>query len=328
MKKSPSIEILFEKDELGNISQNSLLRQDILAYYLKVMFPKKTSTFTFYELIEWIIDYNQEISNDYKDLSTRNIPKRNRISDRWNRIKNRIQELKSLELLKEIGTTKTSKGGTTSIYEFTDFGIIVALVIQLDGIDDDVNKNKTIEQIYHLICHSFSTSQSSSDRYSLSVFQQLWEKKFFVPYLVAFARSLGIQQPIFSKNIQFQIPADKDFAIIKNKAFNQLDENQKKLFLYTLKMVTETSFFKSSQNLKGFEDVSFRARGSAEQLAVEGYCPKCSLYFALIIRTIDYFNIPGHYQRTVYTCPKCKAPDSLSIPVYRGLEHFMPADFQ
>jgi hypothetical protein len=328
VKKSPSIDVIFEKDESGNLSLNSILRQDILAYYSEVIIPKNKSSFTFYELIEWIIDYNDEISNDYKHLSTRNVPKRNRISDRWDRVKNRIEELKSLGLIKEIGTAKTSKGGTTSIYQFTDAGVMVILLIQLDGIDDEDNRNKTIEQIYHLICNSFSTNQSSSDRYTLSVIQQLWEKKFFVSYLVALARSIGIQQPVFSKNIQFQIPTDKDFATIKNKALTQLDENQKKFILYALKIVTEGSFFKNSQNQKGYEDASFRARGSAEQLAVEGYCGKCNLYFPLIIRTVDYFNIPGHHKSTVLTCVKCKSPDSMSIPIYRGLKDFLPADFQ
>jgi hypothetical protein len=324
VKKTPSIHILFEKDESDNFSMNSLLRQDILAYYLKVMIPKKALTFTFYELMEWIIDYNQEISNDYKNLSTRNVPKRNRIPDRWDRVKNKFEELKSLELIKEIGTTKTSRGGITSTYQYTDLGIIVALVIQLHG---NNNKNKTIEEIYHLICHSFSTNQSSSDIYSLSIFQQLWEKKFFVSYLVAFARSIGIENPLFAKNIQFKNPTNEDLVTLKNSALNELEENQKKLFLYNFKMVTESTFCNNSKNLKGFEDAAFRARGSAEQLAVEGYCAKCNLYFPLIIRTIDYFNIPARHNTIVQPCPKCKTPESMSIPIYRQ-ERFLPADFQ
>jgi hypothetical protein len=326
VKKTPSIDIIFEKNESSNLTLNSLLRQDILAYYLEVIIPKSKTTFTFYELIEWIIDYNDEISNDYKDLSTRNIPKRNRISDRWDRVKNKFQELKSLELIKEKGTEKTSKGGTTSTYQFTDIGALVALVIQLEAMENEDAKNKTIELIYHLICCSLSTHQSISNKYFLSVFRQLWENKLFVSYLVAFARSIGIEQPLFTKNIQFQIPTDKAYQTIKRNALNQLDENQKKLFLYSFKIVMESSFLKNSQNPKGFEDVSFRARGSAEQLAVEGYCEKCNLYVPLIIRTIDYFNIPGHHNSTVQTCPKCKIPESMSIHVYReGL--LLPADF-
>ena len=121
---------------------------------------------------------------------------------------------------------------------------------------------------------------------------------------------------------------DEDFTSIKKWAFNQLGENDKKVFLYSFKIVVESKFCNSSENPKGLEDAAFRCRGNVNGLAVEAFCKNCNLYFPLIISTLEYFFLPSDTSHMLITCLRCKMPNSMVIPRYHGRENPLLADFQ
>jgi hypothetical protein len=298
--------IIGEKDSAGNITTNSLLRQDILRYNSEVLNSEKKA-FAFSELMEWIVDHNKEIINYYGDLSTRNTTKRNRVASRWDRVKKRLDELMFLKLVREAGNKKTSRGNISPAYEFTDLGHMVSLVITYDNLKDEISKKKRIEHIYQLVCSYLSSNQSSSDKYSLSIFKQFWENNFFVTYLEAFAKSLGLDTAMFGQ-IDIASAKEADFEKMKHQALKQLSEDEKKLFLYGYKIIVESMFYRNARNLKGYEDIAFKCRGTANQLAVEGYCDNCKLCFHLAIITLNYFYIPSYHSTTTITCIKCEVP--------------------
>lgn len=312
--------MIFEYDKSGNLIKNCLLRQDILRYCL-VKKPGEDNRFVFSELVVWLIEHNQEISNYYKDLSTRNTPKRNIIANRWDRIKKKFEELKMLELVREVDSKRTSKGVISPVYEYTEFGQLVSLVIDLSRLEIDSARRHLIEKIYNLLCSIFSTNQSVSEKYNLHVFEKLWDNKLFVQYLQAFARQLGCKRLISDEIDDSYNATWRDFLKIKEEAFNALLEEERRIFLYSQKIIIESIFYRSSHDLKGFEEIAFACRGSPWRLAVEGSCQSCRLIWPLEIKTLDYFYTPAYASYTATTCPKCKIPNAITIAVHRGHEN-------
>jgi len=327
VKKTPSIDIIFEKDKSGKLTLNALLRQDILRYFPDVLKKTENSEFTFSDLVVWLLKHNEEFFNYYQNPSTRNIPIRNRISHRWDRVKKRFEELTSLELISEVGNKKTRTGIITSVYVFTDFGQVVSLVVYLAGLEAGPNKNNIIEDTYNLLRSIYLKNKSSLDRYSLSIFEQLWKKRLFVLYLESISLTLGSDATIFDKLNPIPRVHDEDFIQIKKEALKQLAGNEKKAFLNSFKTVVEAKFCNSSLNFRGFEEVLSRCTGNAEELAVEGFCQNCKLYFPLVITTIDYFCLPSHADHMLITCQRCKVPYSMSIRKYHGRDNPLLTDF-
>ena len=110
----------------------------------------------------------------------------------------------------------------------------------------------------------------------MSIGSKFRKNNFFIPYLEAFATSLGIDKPMFGKT---DTPPFKEkvFATMKQQAFNQLSDVEKKLFLYGYKIIVESTFYKNLRSIRGYEEIAFRCRGTAYQLAVEGFCQNCKI---------------------------------------------------
>jgi hypothetical protein len=325
-EKSPTMSRFFEKNKSGKFTPNSLLRYNILQYYTDVLKPNRESTFLFSELIKWIIKRNDEISNYYKGPSTRNIPIRNRISNNWERIKKRFEELKYLRLIIESDTKKSLKGKSVQLYEYTTSGRLASLILYLISLEEGEQKNRTVLEIY-LVMRSFFSNQSALSKFGLSILEQLWKKKFFPFYLEVMAISFGSDKRIFDDSILGW--SYLDITEMKKTAFSQLTEKEKKVLLYFIKTTVENIFYTNSEYNKDFEETAFSCRGKEKRIAVEGFCTNCKLTFSNIIKTLDYFSAPAITGAKISgPCPKCNMPNSMQIPIYRSPGNLLLADFQ
>jgi len=109
-----------------------LLCQDILLYCINGKYKEDDNeSFRLWNLTKWLLEVNLEFIDYFKDLSTRNITKRNRVEDRLPRIKRNVKELANIGLIIQVGTAKETKGtGIVDIFQFTEVGRMMALVVE------------------------------------------------------------------------------------------------------------------------------------------------------------------------------------------------------
>ena len=304
-----------------------MLRHDILRYYVEVLKPNKRSTFLFSELVKWIITRNDEISNYYRGLSTRNIPIRNKISNNWDRIKKRFEELKYLRLIVESDIHKSFKGKSVQLYEYTTAGQLASLILHLMALEEGEQKSRTVLQTY-LVMRSFFSNQSALSKFGLSILEQLWKNGFFPFYIEVMAINFGLDKPIFNDN-SMRGWSYLDLTEMKKTAFTQLTEKEKKFILYFVKTTVENIFYTSSEFDKDFEEIAFSCRGKEYKIAVLGFCTICKLTFSQVIKTLDYFEAPAVTGAKINgPCPKCKTPNSMQIPIYHSSANLLLPDFR
>jgi hypothetical protein len=124
--------IIFKKNKEGSYTKNAKLCQNILQYCMNGKYKEDDNeSFRLWNLTKWLLEVNPEFINYFKELSTRNITKANRIEDRLPRIKRNVEELINLGLIVQIGTAKESKGtGIVNIFQFTEVGHMMAWVVE------------------------------------------------------------------------------------------------------------------------------------------------------------------------------------------------------
>jgi hypothetical protein len=120
---------IIEKDTDGNYTKNALLYQDILRYLICEKKDQANSgtgaSFTHREVSHWLLKNNQEFINLYKD-SAGNTPTKNKVENTQQRVKDRLGDLVSLDLI-QVSSTKQSKGnGSTFLYNGVYYGYMIA----------------------------------------------------------------------------------------------------------------------------------------------------------------------------------------------------------
>jgi hypothetical protein len=132
MEKVPYINSIFEGKE-----KHTLLLQDLLRYSLVIneLPLKQSNRFKLQEILNWIVRNNKEIRDYYNyNYKRRHTPYNTRVRNYREVIEPRFQILLQLNLIREAGTEKAEKlNMQVPVYEYTTYGIILALLIK--GLD-------------------------------------------------------------------------------------------------------------------------------------------------------------------------------------------------
>ena len=139
--KKTTLGIIFEKSN-NNFTKAALLYQDILRFSLLETENDKNQSFKSNELAKWLIKNNIEFRNFYSDYKHRNTPIKNRLHNHENRIKNKIDDLISMNLIHIKGRVLASKvDHQIEIYEITKEGKFLALLIKMMNIENTTSNN-------------------------------------------------------------------------------------------------------------------------------------------------------------------------------------------
>ena len=93
----------------------------------------------------WLLDNNKEFLNRYKTSKNKEQP----IENIQKRVKRKLNNLEKLGLIQNIGTRKQRKGsGSVTVYKYTDFGHLLAWIIQSF---DPAMSEEANAQIYRII---------------------------------------------------------------------------------------------------------------------------------------------------------------------------------
>jgi len=245
MTKTLGIHLIFAKDSSGNYTKDALLYQDILGYSIRGLETLDSNSeypFKLWQLTEWLISNNHEISDDYKKSADSHKTTSNKIESRIGRVKRHVDILQYLGLIGEYSITKESKGdGLTTLYSITEFGLIVALLILTRYAS---KKEKAIKFLYETLCKNFENS-GSLGAYCLSFTKKMYEENLFDNYVRTMLETAEENNSIMDINgffansllLELNDNDSKKFLQIKNEAFDSLSPEMRNRFMDFTKLV-------------------------------------------------------------------------------------------
>lgn len=318
--------IIFKKNKDGSYTRNALLYQDILKYCINGKYKENDDkSFRLWKLTKWLLEANTEFINYFKELSTRNYTVANRIENRLPRIKSKVEDLVNLGLIAEIGPAKESKGtGTTTIYEFTIVGKIVAWIIESMNIH---KRQYAIDELYNLFQNNFKGNPSSTDTFNSIFYQKCKEYGLFENFIDRYRELLESETLIINTASFFQrlliVPkpstnSKMDLWTLWYDSVSQLDPRTKYLLFHHIKLEIEKRAEGECHAFREFEKVRFETRKNPSFVALEGYCKNCSFYTPAALKLNEYIEqvLNGYHTGVILVaCPNCNNNDSLEFPI-------------
>jgi hypothetical protein len=268
--------IIFKKNKDGSYTYSSLLYQDILKYCIDGKYKENNNkSFRLWNLTKCLLEVNTEFINHFKDPSTRNYTIANRIEDRLDRIKGKVEDLVNLGLIVQIGRTKEAKGnGTVPIFEFTIVGHVIAWVIESMNID---KREYAINQLYNLFHANFKNNPSSTDVFNSIYYRKCKEHGLFGHFVDRYRELLESDTPIMNRQGFFQhllilpgynIDSDVDFWELWNDSIMQLDTDTRRHFAHHIKLDFERKAEDECHAFESFERLRFKTRDNPESVVV------------------------------------------------------------
>ncbi len=324
MTKPLGIHLIFAKETNGNYTKDALLYQDILRYSVRDLEPVDNSDYLFriWELTKWLLSENEEMSNYYKKSADSHMTMSNKIENRIIRVKKFVDMLGYLGLLGEHGQVKERKGeGMTTLYSFTEFGLIVALLILMTKAS---KKQKAIELLYRTLRKNFQNSGSIGE-FCLSFTKKMYEGKLLEKYLSTMLATAERNNSIIDINdffansllLELNEVESKRFLRMKGEAFNGLSPEMKKRFMHLKKLEIEERMYKKLNNFENFEKTRFEIRNDYEKIVIEGFCQNCNLYHVMKLSLVEYLSKVNYREYETRKCPICEKENSIKIPSIR-----------
>lgn len=302
-KKSPCIYHLraiglysiLKKDEEGNYTKNALLYQDIFRYLICEKKDQANSgtgaSFTHRDAANWLLRNNLEFINLYKGFDDRT-PDDSKVANTQQRVKDRLGDLVSLDLL-QVSTIKQKKGnGTTFLYNGTYYGYLIAWVMEsfVPAKRDNANN-----EIYNIFEGILKRTTYSSAVYKLLLHKKFKEAGVFGTFVVNLMRerldtTTGMKE-LLSSLTTYENP-DKEngdlFLELSNEAMDDLNLNEMKHILHHLKLEIEEKMLSQAKNPSIYEQAQYKFRDKPDLVTVEGVCKNCQHTFAFAMSTVEY----------------------------------------
>jgi hypothetical protein len=295
---------------------------------------------------KWLLENNAELRNFYSDYKRRNTPIKNRLHNHENRIKHKIDDLISMNLIYLKGRVLASKvDHQVQIYEITMEGKFLALLIKSMNIENTYNtksnyrsKSEGNESIFldNQLYEILNSLLLNNDSYFI-IFYRNYLKKFYDKQLFyKFKRYLynlcyenkeiqNINDLLKSTIVYDLLPQDlndrRTFYDIWKETLKELDPESKQIILYNLKIYLESCFRKSSNIIRSYEKSHFDNRINYENIVVSGNCEKCLSYNIKSYSIMDYkYEISYNSDENDnirFDCIYCHSSKSCIIPRFQ-----------
>ena len=335
ISKLPYISEIFQSDENGFYT-DALMYQDILR------FSDDKTCFTRTEVDNWLLRHNQELINDYKDLSTRNIPYSTRRANKKDRLDRIFNNLLDMKVIVHSGTTTAKKLKKMDIetYSINKSGKLILEIIKNMSLKNELfaaQKNDQSEELEnnHLMIYDLITSifvVSEDIPYRSTVFKEflinLQNKKLFskfVDYVILIVRlnhyitSISHLVHVVLDLMLNRAPERNLFIDLFYESASSLGPEGKEIFLYDRKLEIEENF---KNNIKGYsreyEKRCFDKRADYNNILLEGECNKCKRFSVIELSHDGYKNLNqdafGNMQK--FDCEHCQSKESCSLPTF------------
>jgi hypothetical protein len=277
---------IFEKTDGQNYTNDARLFQDILIFCIKQEQEGK-KYFKHRKVANWLLDNNQEFRNLYIG-SRAKTTRSNRITNTQDRVKNRLDDLAKLDLLR-IGETVQEKGsGRTNLYEITTYAILLGLLIESILASDDSTVRSADQRLYQLFNKEFSKYRTSLSKFKLKLYSKLMSEDLFTIFVGDVLRAICLSDTppptmrellrgkhVMISDTKIKEKADQ-YLKLWFESLMELDSETRSLFLYNIKSETENELMIRSLGPQTYEKTRFSNREDYNSVVVEGVCNSCS----------------------------------------------------
>lgn len=347
-KNAAYIDAIFRKDQDGHYTKDALFYQDILRYYF-VINPSITTTdnrFHLLDLKRWVVENNLEI-NEYFQDSRSHTSLSNKMHIKGEQITRKFENMVDMHLIKMVGqetyeSVKKIKVNA-DIYEYTDQGILISLLIKchnrIEDIGPSVKKGnikhsgtvdiysaiydtldsilmKTVKPSYTNIFYSFLFKRCKLGSLFQKMVQQMYNILNTDNYTI---RSISDLLAYTVSSTYLDVNTCKKFFRLWKQTIEDLKPEARKIVLYQMKLLAEQRFQNANAPLfKSYEKIRFKYRDNFEYIIVGGNCNKCSYYDATPLNYIEYIRSLTHSNDILkkVECKKCKAKQGILIPKF------------
>lgn len=302
---------LFRKYRDESVTKKTLLFQDILRYALKT-----ENSFRVYDLTDWLIKNNKELSSSADTKKS----KSGNIENRQDRIKEYLETLKDLELITSQNVKATKGDATTKEYTLTDFGKFISFIVEFD--QNQEIKKETIDIFYNFLQEHFKKEPiSSRDLFAAEYFKRCKEYNLFHEHINGFLKNLKSFPEIQDKNDFLRqiifIPLN-DHAITKRLWFHWVnslrifnsDESKLLMFLHSVKLQLQKIIEENIVIVKFnyYETQRYNCKEYPDVVTVQCTCKKCGLFSYVNISLIKYLTglIIDPEDLPQIECKKCR----------------------
>lgn len=268
MEKILYINSIFEGKE-----KDTCLLQDLLRYYLDIneLPLKQSKRFKLQEILNWVVRNNKEIRDHYNNNTRRRCTPYNlRIRNFKDIIEPRFKMLLQLDLIREVGTAKAEKLNLqVPVYEYTAYGIILALLIKGLGlkkvititkqegkiVELEKELEKVYQYIYEMLAGKINKSSAATTIFYSILFRRLKEKGNFSKLVESMYDIINMSNNVVSVNdlvtraIYTTFFDEQSEKVMFYETYEELDQDSKKLVLYNTKMSLENRFEDTQEEL-------------------------------------------------------------------------------
>jgi hypothetical protein len=268
---------IFKIDEKGKQTIRSLYYQNILRYFLRDSSKYFKVRMVARSLINSVPIRHRKTTNTNESASKI-------IENRGKTLRKYFDELTSWKLL-ESRRTKMEKGsGTTLEYRLTDFGHLIALVI---NIDYDTSKNK-YDSLYQYLLAYFTHESYSLDEFCIRYLEKCKAANLFEPFARNIKKNLIYYNEVIRNEHDFftymillrtgNIQTDAVLWKMWKKSLSELNPNHRKHLYHNLKLKVESIIEQNARNYFEYERIRYAIRDMVGHIPVESYCAKCNDY--------------------------------------------------
>lgn len=340
----PYISEVFQNDKNGFYNKDALMYQDILR------FSDDKNGFTSTELYNWLLRHNQELINDYKDISTRHIPYSKRIANKKDRLDRIFNDLLNLKVIVPVGTVQAEKIDIeVRTYSIGKSGRLILEIIRNINSKNELIaaqrkrdpsliqiRTKELEnshlKIYNLVTTMFIINDEIPYRSVVlkEFVDNLQNKKLFSKFVdyVIFVLHLNPIRDTFhllSVVLNFILnnaPERNMFIDLFYDSANKLGSEGKEIFLYERKLEIEENFKNNIRRYsREYEKQCFVERADYKKIVLEVECNECKKsgiiklshdQYKSLILDANVFGIKlGSVQK--FDCEYCQSKESCSL---------------
>ena len=268
---------IFKEDENGKQTIRSQYYQNILKFFLKDSSKYFKVRMVANSLIRVVPTRRRKTKNTKE-------PPSKIIENREKTLRKYFEELTSWKLLESRKTDKEKGSGKTLEYKLTDFGQLIALII---NIDYDMSKNK-YESLYQNLVSYFTHESYSLDEFCIRYLEKCKAANLFEPFaknikknLIYYNEVIRNEHDFFTYMILLRTgnkQTDEILWKMWKESLSELNPNHRKHLYHNLKLKVEWIIEQNAANYSEYERIRYKIRERVGHIPVESYCAKCNDY--------------------------------------------------
>lgn len=311
----------------------SLGLRDILSMYIQSIKQNKfIQEYDVTSIGNWLLEHHQPFINEFANSHTK---PSYRLQSKRTYIKNRINDLVELELMRLAGTTQSEKNNTDKqLYSFTKEGYIFAWLLEAKYAKDKERRAVAVECFFRELCTYSIHSDSSFTFCFIKYVERCSEEGVFTEYGEEDLEHIIELFPITKNYFRFYrllflcgLYTNEKSSRIILEIIQELDEETKQLIQCQLKLDIESNYYDGMGASKDWEIRRFDNIANYDVVTLQGYCLECKLMLPYDMDLFQFLNLgsrPKCYSHDgsllvtcTLTCPNCNREDCrFVIPIW------------